>query len=108
MRIHLTILKPLLTLVAVCMYTGGICQLANVPAVVTDNFNSMFKDAKKIQWGGDQSSDFHVYFFMDSAQCEAKFSADGKWISTEMKISEDSLPLEIKNTLRSNSYANWI
>jgi hypothetical protein len=107
MTLNLRILMPLLTIAVAGINTVGFCQLNSIPASVTNSFNSMFPGANKIQWSGDKSSEFHVYYILDSTQCEAKFNPDGKWVSTEMKLKKDSLPLEVKKGLRSSLYAKW-
>ncbi len=107
MTFNLKILIPLTIVAANSFGAMGFCQTKSTPATVTNNFNSMFPNAKKIQWGGNKSTAFRVYFSIGSTKCEAKFDADGKWMSTEMLIKKDSLPKEIKKGLSSSIYANW-
>jgi hypothetical protein len=107
MTLCLKILLVLLTIAATSMNTVGFCQSNSIPSSVSNNFNSMCPRATKIKWGGDKSTEFHVYYLLDSTQCESKFNPDGQWMSTEMKLKKDSLPPEIKNGLRSSAYAKW-
>jgi hypothetical protein len=84
----------------------ALCQANPVPAPVSNNFVSMFPEAKNVEWR-DKLSDFQVFFMSGHAKCEAKFSLNGKWISTEKQIEKDSIPDKIKETLRSGKYAGW-
>lgn len=74
--------------------------------LVTSHFASMFPQAKNIEWR-DKVSDYQVFFLLDNAKCEAKFDIDGKWISTEKQIENDSIPAAIGDSLRSGKYADW-
>lgn len=93
---------------ATSLFARAFCQSKSIPENVISNFNSKFPHATKIQWGGDISSGFHVYFLLDSTQSEAKFNAAGEWINTEIKIKKDSLPENVKEGLLSSAYADWV
>jgi hypothetical protein len=108
MTIYRKILVPLLMIAATSLFSRVFCQSKSIPANAISNFNSKFPQAMKVQWGGDVSSGFHVYFLLDSTQSEAKFDAAGEWINTEMKIKKDSLPENIKEGLLSSAYASWM
>jgi hypothetical protein len=84
----------------------GFCQKNNVPTPVTNKFIAMFPEARNIEWR-DKLTDYQVFFMANNAKCEAKFSLDGKWISTEKQINNDSIPEKIKEGLRSGKYSEW-
>lgn len=108
MTIFRKILIPFLMIAVTSLFARTFCQSKSIPANATSYFNSKFPQAMKIQWGGDASSGFHVYFLLDSTQSEAKFDAAGEWINTEMKIKKESLPENVKEGLLSSSYATWM
>jgi len=66
----------------------------------------MFPDASGVQWR-DKINNFAAFFKINGAQCEAKFSPTGDWISTEEAIQWDSLPPLVMDSLRSSKYADW-
>jgi Putative beta-lactamase-inhibitor-like, PepSY-like len=82
------------------------CQNKSIPQAVTNNFTTMFPDAKSIDWR-NKLTDYQVYFLTNNSKCEAKFSLEGTWISTERQIKNDSIPEIIKKNIRSGKYADW-
>lgn len=76
------------------------------PLAVTNAFGKMFSNADNVIWR-DKISNFCVYFDSRDVKCEAKFSPDGKWISTERSIRLDSVPRVITDSLRSSEYSDW-
>lgn len=91
-------------------YTGmneqAFGQTKSIPQPVTNHFTSMFPGAKNIEWR-DKITNYQVFFFADNSKCEAKFSTDGKWISSEKQIAIDSIPKKIKDSIRLGTYADW-
>lgn len=107
MRIkNLIIFFLLLSFELIGMNKHGVCQIKSLPQTVTNNFTSMFPDAKSIDWR-EKLTDYQVFFLTNNFKCEAKFSLDGKWISTERQIKNDSIPEKIKESLRLSKYADW-
>ena len=84
----------------------GLGQAKTAPLPVTSSFASMFPNAKNIEWR-DKVSDYQVFFVTDNARCEAKFGTDGKWMSTEKQIKNDSIPAAITAGLKSGKYSDW-
>ena len=84
----------------------GLCQIHPVPVPVANHFAFMFPEAKKIEWR-DKLTNFQAFFLTGQTKCEAKFSLDGKWISTEKQMNKDSIPEKIKAGLRLSKYADW-
>jgi hypothetical protein len=101
--IKLFFLLPFL-LIGVNKY--GLSQLNSAPQTVTSNFTIMFPGAKSVEWK-NKLTDYQVFFLTDNSKCEAKFGLDGKWISTERQIKNDSIPEKIKENLRLSKYSDW-
>ena len=103
---NLIILFLLLSFGLIGMSTHGICQAKSIPPTVSNIFATMFPDAKSVDWK-DKLNDYQVFFLRNNSKWEAKFSLDGKWISTERQIKNDSIPEKIKENLRLSKYADW-
>lgn len=96
----------LLIVACECFYRQGLCQTQSTPLPVTSHFASMFPYAKNVEWRY-KVTDYQVFFVNENAKCEAKFDLDGKWISTERQIKNDSIPVAIKDSIRSGKYGGW-
>jgi hypothetical protein len=81
-------------------------QIRSTPAEVTSTFSKMFPDAANVMWR-DKIINFCAYFNVKDIKCEAKFSPDGKWLSTEKSIHWDSLPPFVTDSLKTGKYADW-
>ncbi len=81
-------------------------QVRPTPAEVTNAFTKLFPDAANVMWR-DKITNFCVYFNIRTVKCEAKFSPDGKWLSTEKSVQWDSLPPFVTDSLKSGKYADW-
>ena len=103
---NLIIFLLLLSIELIGANKNGVCQVKSVPQTVTNSFTTMFPDAKNIDWK-DKLTDYQVFFLTNNSKCEAKFSLDGKWISTERQIKNDSMPEKIKDNIRLSKYADW-
>ncbi len=103
---NLIIFLLLLSFELIGMNKYGLCQVKSVPQNVTNIFTTMFPDAKSIDWR-NKLTDYQVFFLANNSKCEAKFSLDGKWISTERQITNDSIPEIIKKNIRLSKYADW-
>ena len=85
---------------------AGMGQGKSTPPEVSNAFNKKFPAAKSIMWT-DKITLFCAYFSVNGEKCEAKFTPDGKWISTEETISWDSLPSSVIDSLKLSKYADW-
>jgi len=103
---NLIIFFLLLLFELIGMNNYGIGQIKSAPQTVTNNFTSMFPDAKSVEWR-NKLTDYQVFFLANNSKCEAKFNLDGKWISTERQIKNDSIPEKIKENLHLSKYADW-
>ena len=106
MPFYKSLMLIIFSIACLVMNNRGFCQANPVPALVTSHFASMFPEAKNIEWR-DKLTNFQVFFLTGQAKCEAKFSLDGKWISTEKQMNTDSIPEKIKEGLRLSKYADW-
>lgn len=80
-------------------------QAKSIPPNIIEKFAVMFPRAKNVEWM-DKLDHYQVYFKIDQAKAESKFNKSGKWLSTEMQSSIDSLPVLFKNELQSK-YAGY-
>jgi hypothetical protein len=98
----------LFVLTAALSWTSLSCpaQQNSIPNAVTTRFVGMFPDAKNIDWR-QKSQNIQVFFLTNNDQCEAKFQPDGHWLSTERRISLDSLPARAREVIGSGDYAGW-
>ncbi len=74
--------------------------------VVLNTFNSMYPDAKRVEWetkAAYKVADFHF----NSKEMEAWFEANGKWVMTETDILFDELPSTVQDSFKSSMYATW-
>ena len=83
-----------------------LAQARPTPPEVTNTFTKMFPNAGNIQWK-DKQTIFAAFFDIQGTKCEAKFSPDGSWISTEQAILLDSVPQPVMDSLKSAKYAGW-
>jgi Putative beta-lactamase-inhibitor-like, PepSY-like len=81
-------------------------QIRPTPTEVTSAFTKLFPDAANVMWR-DKITNFCVYFNIKAVKCEAKFSPDGKWLSTEKSLQWDSLPPFVTDSLKTGKYADW-
>lgn len=87
-------------------YTHCFGQIRATPAAVSDNFASMFPSIKDVDWR-DKQVDFQAFFSLNGMKCEAKFTVDGKWISTERQIIPDSLPKAVQEGFKVSKFGAW-
>lgn len=94
---------------SICLLFYGILANAQVkqpPAQVNQTFEKMFPKAEKTDWK-DKTDHFTVYFSLAGKNCEAKFTPGGEWLSTQMPVSLDSLPLPVVDSLKAGAYSDW-
>lgn len=72
------------------------------PKSVTDNFNSKFAGATKVNWDQEEDNEWEVEFKMNGSEMSASFDNDGTWLETESEIEEKDLPTVVKAKLAMN------
>lgn len=78
-----------------------------LPNTIAQSFLLHYPNTK-IEGFKKENEAFVIHFINDSKQCDASFSADGKWIESITKIKWTSqLPSEIKKTFDKTQYASW-
>ncbi len=85
---------------------AAIAQSHQPSPVIAENFSKLFPGATNVDWK-EKTTNYTVFFDLNSSKCEAKFEKGGQWLSTEKTIRLDSLPQSIKNGLKTGKYAEW-
>ncbi len=99
--------KSILFLVLMIAIMGGLhAQLREIPAGVTDAFNSRYPHAENVAWK-DKLSYFEANFNLNGMAISADFSTKGEWESSEAKSSYDALPDVVKDGFIKSKYADW-
>lgn len=81
-------------------------QFRRIPGVVTDSLKAKYPNAKSVTWE-DKLTSFQASFTLDSSKYEAKFKSKGEWISSQRKVTQDQIPVSVKDGLSKSKYADW-
>lgn len=81
-------------------------QIRKIPAAVTEAFAAKYPVAKNVSWA-DKITSFQAEFDMDTHKYEAEFNSKGVWQKTEKTLSEEEIPLTVKDGLSKTKYADW-
>lgn len=73
----------------------------SVPSAVTSAFNAKFSGAADIEWGKESDTEFEAEFKLNGKTISANFDEGGKWLETELKITENEMPATVRATLKS-------
>lgn len=84
-------MKQSLIIVAV-LALGLMACSQTPPKPVSDNFNSKFPNATKVKWEQEEENEWEAEFKMNGEEMSAAFDNAGKWLETEIEISEKDLP----------------
>lgn len=77
-----------------------------VPSAVKTTFEQMFPDATDVRWRGIR--EYIVAEFRDNgAQTDAWFGKSGKWYMSEIDVTYESLPAEVRTAFEAGDYASW-
>jgi hypothetical protein len=63
-------------------------------------------DAQNAEWR-EKTTNFTVFFTVNSQKCEAKYEKNGGWLSTEETLQWDSLPHSVQDSFKLSKYADW-
>src|ERR1700733_9089379 len=86
---------------------GGLhAQLREIPASVTDAFQSRYPHADGLAWK-DKLTYFEATFNLNGVEMDADFSTKGEWKSSEAKTNYDALSAEVKDGFTKCKYADW-
>lgn len=81
-------------------------QIRKIPARVTNSLNVKYPDARNVEWK-DRITNCQARFDMNGTRCIAKFSRRGHWLGTEMYVTENNLPLTVKDGFHKSKYRGW-
>lgn len=76
------------------------------PKSVTDNFAKKFNGATKVKWDREEANEWEAEFKMNGSEMSASFDNEGKWLATEVELSEKDLPPTVLKTVKT-AYADW-
>lgn len=81
-------------------------QIRKIPAAATSAFTTKFPDAKNVSWT-DKITAFEADFDMDTHHYQSSFNSKGEWKKTEKTITEDEVPIMVKDGLAKSKYTEW-
>lgn len=81
-------------------------QIRKIPAKVTNSMHAWYPDAKNIVWR-DKITCYQANFYLNGDRYEAKFSRKGRWKRTEVLLSENNLPVTVREGFSKSKYRNW-
>lgn len=88
-------------LLAICLGAGFSIYAQKIPpAAVATAFKQKFQDVKKVGWEHERNGEWEAEFDHNGTEMSANFSADGKWLETEMEINLADLPAAVQSALK--------
>ncbi len=80
----------------------------DVPAAVKNALAKKYPDSHVKEWEYDASKKVYEADFKFAGQkYEARFKADGTWISSERELKKDELPAEVLKAFHESDYKGW-
>lgn len=78
-----------------------------IPLVVINTFTTMYPNVTHVEWDREGIL-YEAEFYMNGAEYNALFQADGTWVRTEMDVNlrTSQLPTAVSNYISTN-YAGW-
>ena len=80
----------------------GCSQKINVPAAVSNAFNSRYPGATNVKWGKESAKEFEAEFKFNGDNVSANFGTDGTWVETETMIKVADLPAAVVAAINKN------
>ncbi len=77
-------------------------QKDNVPAKVKTAFTEKFPDAKKVEWGKENATEWEAEFKINNQDYSANFNSNGSWKETEYRIKKSDIPEAVQSTVSEN------
>ncbi len=69
------------------------------PTVVSRTFKQMFKNAEKVKWAMEESTEWEAEFKLSGKATSASFDLAGKWLETESEMEANQLPAKVKTAI---------
>lgn len=103
-----------LIIIVLLLLLGGISRIAiaqkvrNLPRAILTDFSAKYPQAHLKHWKLENNQ-YIASFVMDKRECEATYSNNGTWVSTEITFRHvlRHLTPEIRTSLRNSSYASY-
>lgn len=81
-------------------------DIAAPPADVETTFNQMYPSATRVEWEKEHGR-YEAEFYIENAEKEAFFKADGTWIRTKTEINPADAPAAATQAVKTK-YPQWI
>jgi hypothetical protein len=78
----------------------------DVPTTVMEAFKKKFPSTTEAKWKKNKSGKLEVDFKLAGKKAEAKFSPDGKWVSSKQRVEKGQLPAKANEYVK-KSYAGY-
>ena len=109
-------MKKLFAVIIMAMFVGSIYAQQNedpkkdprkmtetkIPGAVEKAFSSNFMNAKDVRWSMEKNGQYEADFKMNDKKSSAIFDDMGNMVESETTISEDQLPMAVKNAFNKN------
>ncbi|UII28729.1 PepSY-like domain-containing protein [Fulvivirga maritima] len=92
-------MKNLLTMLLVLCTIWANAQSVKVPEKVQKTFKTKFSKAEDVSWDKDDAQHYVANFYMDEAEQNVAFDANGTWLYTSQMIDESDLPEKIADKI---------
>ena len=95
-------MKNLFLLIAIAaIFSFNACAQTGkrVPAKVKTAFHQKFPNAKKVEWGRENTKEWEAEFKMNAKDYSANYDNHGNWMETEFEVKLSEVPVAVKNTL---------
>jgi len=71
----------------------------STPDNVKKEFAKKFATAKAVKWDNEEANEWEAEFTLDGKKMSVSYDNSGKWIDSEIKITEKKLPAAVLNTI---------
>lgn len=95
-----------MTAFVLCISVSGFAQIRKIPGEVTDAFATKFPGATNVSWS-DKVTGFEATFDLNNHRQQATFSSKGSWKKSELTLSAEEVPANVKDGLQKSKYNDW-
>lgn len=93
-------MRSLFILAFVLMQFGAMA--ADVPSIVTKNFQSKYPTATDVEWYDEEDGTFAAYFYVNEQSKTAKFNKAGTWAETKTFMDVTEMPAAVTKVFNTN------